>query len=274
MNPSVKEYQSCFDRIRALVSEEPDKLHFLIAHFEGFYCSAGNYFLTCMFDNQPVPLEYDLTMLQHKHANLRVLFVALTSPYDFSPSVPPKQSNEDLTHVLKIVVKEPCLDWVNVSQRSIAMLQQFENLITRKDRSLEVPDDLNFIMDFAKVYTNALVEESFKVNFSVKTQSCDLNRRVNLGRGMLSHIKETIYTEPELLEATILAGGLLDITDQDGNTPIMSSTHKCERTTVQRLIEAGADLNYFDNQGQTALMLASKQIYDSHDLTDIAKDLI
>lgn len=40
-----------------------------------------------MFGDEVKPLEYDLTMLQVEHKNVKVLFIAITSPFDFAPKV-------------------------------------------------------------------------------------------------------------------------------------------------------------------------------------------
>ena len=183
LNPTPEAYSTALDQIRQLLTQNPNQLYFMIAHYEGFYCSAGNHHLNCMFGDEVTPLEYDLTMLAVAHCNLRVLFVAITSPFDFAPKMLGAAHADH--HVMKIIVKEPCIEGPNTNMRSIHMIQKLENLIMRKERALYLPDDLNFILDFSKIHSNALIEGLLKVNFPIRINNQGLLRSVALGSGLM-----------------------------------------------------------------------------------------
>ena len=70
-----------------------------------------------MFGDEVKPLEFDLTMLQSEFKNVKVLFVAITSPFDFRPKVLGNAQAPE--NIMKIIVKEPCIEGTNVNMRSI-----------------------------------------------------------------------------------------------------------------------------------------------------------
>ena len=60
----------------------------------------------------------------------------------------------------------------------------------RKERALYLPDDLNFILDFTKIYSNCLIEEGMmKVLFSMRYKTAGLKRGISLGTGM-KHLQD------------------------------------------------------------------------------------
>ena len=61
---------------------------------------------------------------------------------------------------------------------------------------------------------------------------------------------------PELIKDLIKAGIDLNITNEEGRTPLMMLALVGKNELVEAFIEAGADINKQDSLGQTALMLA------------------
>jgi len=69
------------------------------------------------------------------------------------------------------------------------------------------------------------------------------------------------YGYTKLLEFLVDKGADLNLTDSQGNNPLLGATIRDNYANVKFLLDKGANINAKDNDGNTSLMIASRQGY-------------
>ncbi|KAJ8688125.1 hypothetical protein QAD02_023920 [Eretmocerus hayati] len=95
----------------------------------------------------------------------------------------------------------------------------------------------------------------------------DPNAKDSSGKTCLHHLVLRNLMDEELIDLLILSGASPDITDNDGNTPLLlaASLQEIETTLLEsrnrelmkKLILAGANIDKTDSKGQTSLHCAA-----------------
>jgi uncharacterized protein len=77
--------------------------------------------------------------------------------------------------------------------------------------------------------------------------------------GLGKELLETAIMEDdaELVKILINAGAIINITDEDGNTPLMDAASVGSLEIVQTLVENGAEVNVISDGGNFALLIAA-----------------
>lgn len=128
------------------------------------------------------------------------------------------------------------------------VVQVFENLPINREHVIAELSDTSEGKLFEAVWTNDIA--------AVDSMNTDVNIKDALGRTPLHIAAEKGYAEIVLV--LVEKGAEVNITDSNGNTPLIFIIHKAGNLQVtRRLLEKGAAVNTQNRTGETALMYAA-----------------